>query len=305
MGRVRAHRSVPGVVIAIVLLAICVTAVGWRVAGGRWFVVRTPSMGQAAPVGTLLLTLPVTIGAVQVGDTVTFHAPSSGEVYSHRVIAKSATGLRTRGDINTSADPWVLTNHDLIGKVAHRCWGLGWVLRGLPLLVLCLAAVWLLTALAARDYRSPLRLAGAALSFAIVFAVLHPWVGAAKIDVTGTSADATVRAVSTGVLPIRLTEGSASTQRLVNGQVGSVRVGTPDARGNYSITPHLDLSIGWWISLIALCLVPLALALLLALRQSSISAVPDGSSADREDGQAVTDAATTAAEDRLTRRDRS
>lgn len=305
MGRIRAHRSVPGVVIAIVLLAICLTAVGWRVAGGRWFVVRTPSMGQSAPVGTLLLTLPVTLAAAQVGDTVTFRAPSSGEVYSHRVIAKSATGLRTRGDINTGNDPWVVTNQDLIGKVAHRWWGVGWALRALPLLLLCLAAVWLLTALSSRDWRSPLRLAGTAMSFAIVFAVLHPWVGAAKIDVTGTSADATVRAVSTGVLPIRLTEGSASTQRLVNGQVGSVQVGIPDARGNYNITPHLDLSIGWWMSLIALCLAPLALALLLALRQSSTSAALDGSSTDREGGQTATDAATTASGDQLTRKDRS
>lgn len=292
MGRFRADRSLPAVVVtvvvAVVLLAICVTTVGWRVAGGRWFVVRTPSMGQTAPVGTLLLTLPVTIGAVQVGDTVTFHAPGSGQVYSHRVIAKSSTGLRTRGDINTSADSWVLSNQDLIGKVEHRWWGLGWVLRGLPLLLLCLGGVWLLTALMGRDWRPALRLAGTAVSVAIVFAVLHPWVGAEKINVTGTSTDATVRAVSTGLLPIRLSEGSASTGRLVNGQVGSLRVGTPDVNGGYSITPHLDLSIGWWIVLIAVCLAPLALALVTALRPSSTTAPLDGASSEPDDSTDTT-----------------
>lgn len=267
MGNLRAHRSVLSAVIAVVLLVVVLTAAaGWQVAGGRWFVVRTPSMGQAAPVGTLLLTLPTTVGAVRVGDTVTFHAPGSGSVYTHRVISTSSAGLATQGDVNTQADPWVVTNRDMIGKVEHRWWGMGWVLRGLPLLLLLLGVVWLFSALCDRWWRGPLRLAGSMVGLAVVLAVLQPWVGAQKIDVTGTPRSATVRAVSTGVLPIRLTEGSSRTERMVSGQVGSLQVGSPSSNGRYEITPHLDLSTGWWVLLISLCLSPLGMALLVAAR---------------------------------------
>jgi len=64
--------------------------------------VTTPSMGPAAPVGTLILTRPVRIGDTRVGDIIAFHPPTEPrETFTHRVVTVDPDGgLRTRGDIN-------------------------------------------------------------------------------------------------------------------------------------------------------------------------------------------------------------
>jgi signal peptidase I len=257
--------SVLQICVAGLLIAVCLGAACWRISGGRWLVVRTASMGQAAPVGTLLLTRPTSVAATHVGDIISFHAPGSGEVYTHRVIAKTAAGLQTRGDINASPDSWVLTGHNLIGKVTHRCWGLGWVLRALPLVLLCLAVLWLVTALIPAGWRSPSRQAGVAFTFAIASVVFHPWVGVAQLGSTATGGGVQVRVVSTGVFPVHLSSGSSSSGRLVDGQVGTVLIPQSRGAGRYHLTPSLDLSFGWWVVIIALCLAPLAWSLLVGL----------------------------------------
>ncbi|WP_367379197.1 S26 family signal peptidase [Subtercola boreus] len=94
---------------AILLAVLLLAALVFFITGGRWFVVQTPSMGETAPVGTLILTTP-TNGQVAVGDIITFRPPTSpGEVYTHGIIAISADGaISTRGDINGATDPWQL-----------------------------------------------------------------------------------------------------------------------------------------------------------------------------------------------------
>jgi signal peptidase I len=263
--RPRSARSVIGATVAVALIVLCAAAVGWRAEGGRWFVVRTASMGQAAPVGTLLLTEPTTLAQVRVGEIITFRAPTDGAVYSHRVVAKTAAGLRTRGDINPSPDPWVLTGKDLVGRVAHRWWGVGWVLRGAPLLLLCLAVVWLVTALVGRAWRSPLRLAGIAVSFAFVARLLHPWVGVEKIGASAIRHGVAVRAVSTGVLPVTASGRGGGHLHLVDGQVGAVKVAHAARSGGYLVNVAPSLSLWWWVAIVAACLAPLLWALLIGL----------------------------------------
>ncbi|WP_434318962.1 S26 family signal peptidase [Leifsonia sp. P73] len=64
---------------------IAILAAFWST-GWRWFIVESPSMGRTAPVGTLVVTSPVSVSAVHVGDVITFHPPTSpDETYTHRV----------------------------------------------------------------------------------------------------------------------------------------------------------------------------------------------------------------------------
>ncbi len=255
----------PGILgagLALVLVALCVLAFAWRAEGGRWFVVRTPSMGRAAPVGTLLLTTPASIADVHVGELITFHAPGTGMVFSHRVVQKTAAGLRTRGDINPVEDPWVLTRSDLIGRVAHRVWGLGWVLRGMPLLLLCIGLVWLVTAFVADGWRSPLRLVGVTLSVSYVAYMLHPWVDIERIGAGPAGHGLTVRAVSTGVLPIRASAVHGGGHvRLLDGQVGAIAVRHVAHGGAYDVAASPSLSLWWWVLTVFVCLLPLLFAL--------------------------------------------
>ena len=155
-------------VVAVVVLA----AVAFRVNGDRWLDVQTPSMGQAAPVGTLLLIAPRDTADLAVGDIIAFHPPTSPQqTYAHRIVTIDADRtIHTRGDNNPLDDPWKLHQNDLIGVVINRLWGLGWLLRILPFLVLGTAAVFTITSLTrlvppAR--RAPTRILGYSLVTAI------------------------------------------------------------------------------------------------------------------------------------------
>ncbi len=248
------------------LLVLVASALVWRLEGGRWYDVRTASMGRAAPVGTLLLTRPTSVAKVQVGDLVTFHPPGSAETYSHRVVAKTATGLHTRGDVNPVADAWTLHDKDLIGVVAHRVPGLGWLLRGVPLLLLCLGVVWLASAFVNQSLRDSVRVVGAAMSLAVLGLVLRPWVGLQRIGTSAAHEGVNIRAVSTGVLPIRAhaVHGTDSA-RMMSGDVANIHVPHTDPHGAYSLGVGLSLSFWWWVAVGAVMLAPLLWCLVVGL----------------------------------------
>lgn len=261
-----------GAAAVLILLAVCLLALGLRLEGDRWFVVRTPSMGRAAPVGTLLVTSPVSASTIHEGDIVTFRAPTSGTVYTHRVVERTASGLRTRGDVNPEADPWVLKNAGLIGKVTHRWWGCGWILRGVPLLLALLAVLWLGTAFSGDRWRSALRVVGSALSFAAVATYLRPWVGIDQLGIVAGSHGPVIRVVSVGVLPIKASvQHSGDHAQLVDGQVAGLWLHPRGGRGASTVYANLSLSPGWWIAIAFVCLTPLLWVLVVGLPPVEIS----------------------------------
>ena len=89
-GRVKA-RTCARVVVVVLVTVIGAAAGAFWLAGGRWFVMQTPSMGTAAPVGTLVLTRPVAkLSALQVGDVVTCRPPApAASYYTHREIGRA------------------------------------------------------------------------------------------------------------------------------------------------------------------------------------------------------------------------
>lgn len=270
-------RVVAGLV-ATLLATVCLSAAVWHISGGRWFAVATPSMGTAAPVGTLLLTQPASVATLKVGDIVTFRVPGAGaEIYSHRIAAVGPSGLRTQGDLNASPDPWTVGDADLIGKVVARWWGMGWVLRGLPLLLICLALTAVTAAGTRTRWRSPVRVIGTAASVSLVAWLLHPWIGLVKLDTQAAPAGVTVRAVSTGVLPTRAQAVLSGTQvRLLDGQVGTVTVTAADRNGVYLLNGSPSLSLWWWVAVIGVCAAPLLWCLTVGL-----APIPDEEQAGR------------------------
>jgi len=59
---------------------------------------------------------------IHVGDVVAFQSPISQGLIVHRVVAFDYTGLRTKGDNNDRIDDWVLSPHNIFGRIvsAHR-----------------------------------------------------------------------------------------------------------------------------------------------------------------------------------------
>src|ERR1035437_2219119 len=86
-------------VIASVLLVVGVFAALFG-SGYRFFVVQTPSMGTAAPVGTLVAVHAET--TYNVGDIVTYERKNRS--YTHRIVEITDRGFITKGDINDATE---------------------------------------------------------------------------------------------------------------------------------------------------------------------------------------------------------
>jgi signal peptidase I len=196
-------------VVAVLVIAVAAAAGAFRLAGGRWFIMQTPSMGTTAPVGTLVLTHPVaTLSALRVGDVVTCRPPfPAASYYTHRVVAVSATGVTTRGDLNGAADPWTLGRTNVVGRAVLIVPGAGWLLLTLSSLAGAVAVTWAFTRrLRHPQWRRVSQLASSLAVTVVLVARLKPFTGvtelASTVDGHGV---ARISLVSTGLLPVRLT----------------------------------------------------------------------------------------------------
>lgn len=250
--------------VAVVAAVLLTAAVLFLSAGGRWFVVETPSMGEAAPVGTLVLDLPVDVSTLHVGDIVSFETDANpGVVYTHRIIDVDADGgLHTRGDINGATDPWTLTQENVVGTPAVLVPNLGWLFRAAPLLLIGTLVIWTLTSVFTdRVTRSALRIAGGALTVSYAAFILKPFVNVTTITNTAspTGVDATI--VSSGMFPVRVQAPGAEAVHLVDGQVGHMVIHELTKNGHYQLTSNIHLGPVGWALLVAACLIPLVLCL--------------------------------------------
>lgn len=245
---------------ALVLLGLLVAALVFLAQGGRWFVVATPSMGTTAPVGTLVLTTPTAVSGLHSGDIISFHPPTAPtEIYTHRIVNISPEGdVTTRGDINGAVDPWTLHDADLIGRADTVIPGLGWVARGLPILVIGMLLVVLLTRLVrSRQWRAALRIVGASLVVSLAAFILKPFTGVAVLQTYVTAGKAGATVVSTGLLPIRVTAEHGTHVDLLTGQVGQLSIPSSLEDGYYRMSSALHLDVLGWILLFLMCSIPL------------------------------------------------
>lgn len=253
---------------AVVIGSLVLAAVVFLLAGGRWFIVSSPSMGQAAPVGTLVLTTPTTVADLHPGDIITFHPPTApDEVYTHRVQTVSGAGaVASRGDINDINDPWTLHQDDLIGKAVAVLPAVGWAVRAFPLLALGSVALWLLTTrFASTRWRVPLRVVGLSVVVSAAAFILRPFVGLIILSTSIDTDDARAVVVSTGVLPIRAQAIGGSHTDLDSGMVGRLDIPTLADAGYYQISSALHLSPFGWITLGFVCTIPLLWCLIIGL----------------------------------------
>lgn len=269
--------GVHGRVRAAVLVACTVASLGlagfvlfWVTTGGRWFIVETPSMGTAAPVGTLLWVKPTPFSRLHPGQIITFHAPHTDAIYTHRVVAVHPNGtLTTKGDLNATPDPWRLRARDVVGTVEMRWWGLGWVIKAAPILLIGGSALAVLVArFTNRRWKVPAATVGIAVLLSVAIFVTRPLTRGDLLGFDHAPGGARATYVSTGLLPVQLraVNGGAHVN-LLDGQVGSVLVRHPNAHDTYvaRLEPHLT----WWIwgTLMGACFAPALWSLLFGVRR--------------------------------------
>ena len=260
MSAAAVRRSV-AIAITAAAIALATTAGVWLATGGRWMVVATPSMGEAAPVGTLLWVEPVRFDSLRPGQFISFRAPIPGRPsYSHRVYAVHPDGtVSTKGDINGTPDPWLLHRADVSGAVVLRWWVAGWVVRAAPVLIVGGALLFVLARwFCARRWRTPVIVIGAAALVSISLFWLRPLVRAQLVafDPRPDRSGALATLVSTGILPTRITASGGRHVDLRSGQVGDVLASLRDARGYFTVHVHAKLTLWWWLSLALVCFAP-------------------------------------------------
>jgi signal peptidase I len=259
MAAARLSRARTVVCAAMLGLLLTSVAIGgyWQATGGRWYVVRTPSMGAAAPVGTLLWVKPVDFATLHVGDFISFKPPGSSVTYSHRIAAVAVDGtLRTKGDANSIPDAWRLTSADVVGQVEARWWGAGWLIRAAPVLILGGFLLWLtIVKLTPSRWHLPLAVVGVSVILSAAIFLFRPLVSAERTALTPTSNGVTATYVSTGLLPLRLHAVGGGSVDLRDGQSGSVSSGQA-ARGRFSVTLAPKIIWWWWLVLVFVCFAP-------------------------------------------------
>jgi len=243
------------------LLALVAVLAGWRISGGSWVRVETPSMGTRAPVGTLLWIKPVAFDSLREGDLITFTPPGAhGVTYSHEVRSINPDGtLSTQGRI-TAPDPWRIRASDVVGRAEMRWPGVGWLVQALPVLVLGAALVAVVAGrIRNRDARFPVAIIGASLVIACALVAYRPLTRAERISFVPDGSGARATYVSTGLLPVRLAAVGVPGVVLRDGQVGSVL--TEHATGvqagrQFTVSVRPSIPFGWWVVLVLACFVP-------------------------------------------------
>ncbi|MEA5455152.1 LamG-like jellyroll fold domain-containing protein [Sinomonas sp. JGH33] len=246
--------------------------------GGRWFDVTTPSMGQHAPVGSLVLTRPVAaLGDLRAGDVVAYREAETGRTIVHRVVSIAAESATTRGDINGSADPQPVRLGQILGREVAVVDGGGWAARGVPIL----AAASIVVALVGlrvgdRLARRACWVAGESLAVAATLLVLRPLVGVQEVLRMPEGDGLAMTFVSTGILPIRVSSESGAFVDLAEGQVGTVHSTARHADGSFVFVPSARVDWLGWAVMAAVVLAPLVLMLVWAGRDAARSTAQGG-----------------------------
>lgn len=119
---VRAGRWAGRAALVASIIAFALLAIGPRTGRYRTLTVLTASMRPNVAPGSVVVTVPVRIEDLAVGDVITYAVPvDDHRVITHRVVEIVEPGVvRTKGDANDSADPWL----------ANLQGGTAWRMRG-------------------------------------------------------------------------------------------------------------------------------------------------------------------------------
>lgn len=247
------------IVVAAIVLGLFVFAAA---IGLRAFSISTPSMGTTYPVGTLVITEPQQ--QYRVADPITFTV--NDRVYTHRITESSDQGFSTRGDLNDADDAWVLPAEDVIGKVIWSAKGMGWLLNAAPWLLLGVILSEVMARLLPNNYirwRGPLRFIGISLTVSIIGLVLRPWFNMEMLNWKAENDGVVMNLVNTGLFPMKAKDVGG----VASGEVVAVHLTEANDKGIYLLRPTPDLSVLQWCIVTAICLLPLAYALVITARR--------------------------------------
>jgi hypothetical protein len=201
-------------------------------------------------------------------------------VYTHRIVGLDDAGYITRGDLNSSDDPLPIPSGDVIGRAVLVAPGFGWVLTGLPWLMLGGVVVFLLSLLGRLDpaWRWVVRISGWTLVVALVALWLRPWINLSMLSFApADDGGVLMHVVNTGLFPL-----DADGSRLLSGQDAVLHVTEQNSHGYYTLSPAPALDLWQRILVMLVCLTPFALSFLVQPQPAAAAAGAAGMTAEDE-----------------------
>ncbi len=91
--------------------------------------VTTPSMGEIAPRGALIIVPPNSANqSLRVGEVVVFHVPNSNQIFVHTLYQRLSNGkYETKGVLEAKPDPWAIDKANIIGVSPTIIQSIGWL----------------------------------------------------------------------------------------------------------------------------------------------------------------------------------
>ncbi len=258
------RRALAWVLLGLVACAL-VWAGAWRISGGTWLRVDSPSMGTQAPVGSLLWVAPVDPGDIAVGDLLSFRTQTARDAppYTHLVSGIHADGTLATAGVLSGPDPWRVAPGDVVGRVERVWFGVGAVLQAVPLLVAFGVGTALVVWRVRPDLRLPAAVFGAGLALSATIVVHQPLMGAHQLSFGEVDGGARARSVNTGLVPMQMQgQPAGGWDSMKPGEVGTVMVTRPDPQGRYEVLMSPALPWWFWLALVSGCFAPALLSLL-------------------------------------------
>jgi signal peptidase I len=256
------------IIFGIVLAALLAFGGIWLATGGKYYIMSTPSMSPALPVGALVLTQPFTPAKVVVGTVIVFQPPDPVQrTFTHRVIAITPLGYKTKGDAEMGPDAWTIPFENVKGVVVQSLPGVGWLLRALPWLLVGLLLVIGLAAMVPWRWGVFMPLLAVVIVVTIPLIVLKPLVRGQLVEKADGSTTITARVVNTGLLPLKFEPVGQPGVHVAAGHWYDFTFPKTDKAQQFNIHARVDLTLAGWIILGLLCLLPLFLAIGVSVRE--------------------------------------
>ena len=117
--------------LALTLLASLLMVMATNLLGYSSFVIYSGSMGPTVKVGSLLLTRPVDVDNLRVGDVITYRSPGNHTTLTHRIVGmRQQDGewvFETKGDASLEPDPREVILRGQVSKMSFDIPYLGYV----------------------------------------------------------------------------------------------------------------------------------------------------------------------------------
>lgn len=129
-----ASRWVGRAAVAVAVIVFALLVIGPHTGRYRTLTVLTASMRPTYPPGSVVVVMPTPVSQVRRGDVITYAIPvDDHHIVTHRVVEVVRPGVvKTKGDANSTADPWVAQlQGSTAWKVRTAVPGLGYLIQAL------------------------------------------------------------------------------------------------------------------------------------------------------------------------------